>query len=142
MSFQEVIDEINATNAFGNYLGIQIEEVTAGYARVSLEIKPEYTNPYKTIHGGVLYTVADMAGGTAAYSYGQPVVTVDSNFHFLHAGKNVTKLTGIGKEKRNGKSISVMDVDILDQDENVLCSGTFTYAKITKDKVRTDLTQQ
>lgn len=136
MDFQKVIDEINATNAFGNYLGIKIEEVSAGFARVSLEIRPEYTNPYNTMHGGILYTMGDMAGGTAAYSYGQPVVTVDSSFHFLHAGKNVTKLIGIGKELRNGKSISVIEVSIMDQDENLLCYGTFTYAKISSDKVR------
>lgn len=142
MDFQKVIDEINATNVFGNYLGIQIDEVAAGYAKVSVVIRNEHTNPYNTVHGGVLYTVADMAGGTAAYSYGMPVVTVDSNFHFLHAGKNVTKLIGVGKVKRNGKSISVMDVDIMDQNDNLLCSGTFTYAKISSDKVRTDMTKQ
>lgn len=139
MDFQKVIDEINATNAFGNYLGIKIDQVSAGYAKVMVDIQPQFTNPYNTIHGGVLYTVADMAGGTAAYSYGQPVVTVDSNFHFLNAGRNVSRLIGIGKEKRNGKSLCVIDVDIMDQDDNILCSGTFTYAKIAKDKVRTDL---
>ncbi|MDO5154902.1 MAG: PaaI family thioesterase [Eubacteriales bacterium] len=136
MTYQEVMDEINATNAFGNFLGIKIEQVEAGYAKVSLEMKPEYTNPYNTAHGGVLYTMADMAGGTAAYSYGQPVVTVDSNFHFLNAGRNVTKLIGIGKELRNGKQIGVYEVLIMDQDENLLCSGTFTYAKIPANKVR------
>lgn len=139
MDCQKVIDEINATNAFGNYLGITIEEVDAGYARVSLDIRPEYTNPYNTVHGGVLYTVADMAGGTAAYSYGQPVVTVDSTFHFLNAGRNVTKLIGIGQELRNGKSIGVYEVTIQDQDDKVLCVGTFTYAKISSDKVRETL---
>lgn len=138
MDFQKVIDEINTTNAFGDFLGVKIDEVKAGYAKVSLDIRPEYTNPYNTVHGGVLYTMADLAGGTAAYSYGQPVVTVDSSFHFLNAGRNTTKLIGIGKEKRNGKSISVMDVEILDQDEKLLCAGTFTYAKISADKVRTD----
>lgn len=136
MDFQRVIDEINATNAFGNYLGIQIDEVSAGYAKVSLDIRPEYTNPYNTVHGGVLYTMADMAGGTAAYSYGTPVVTVDSNFHFLNAGRNTTKLIGIGKELRNGKSIGVYEVLIMDQNEKLLCSGTFTYAKIPAEKVR------
>lgn len=136
MTYQEVMDEINATNAFGNFLGIKIEQVEAGYAKVSLEMKPEYTNPYNTAHGGVLYTMADMAGGTAAYSYGQPVVTVDSNFHFLNAGRNVKKLIGIGKALRNGKQIGVYEVLIMDQDENLLCSGTFTYAKIPADKVR------
>lgn len=138
MDFQKVIDEINTTNAFGDFLGVKIDQVKAGYAKVSLDIRPEYTNPYNTVHGGVLYTMADLAGGTAAYSYGQPVVTVDSSFHFLNAGRNTTKLIGIGKEKRNGKSISVMDVEILDQDEKLLCAGTFTYAKISADKVRTD----
>jgi len=136
MDFQKVVDEINSTNIFGNYLGIRIDEIDAGYAKVSLDIKNEFTNPYNTVHGGVLYTMGDMAGGTAAYSYGQPVVTVDSNFHFLHAGKNVTKLIGIGKELRNGKSIGVYEVSIHDQNENLLCYGTFTYAKITSDKVR------
>jgi len=139
MDFQKVIDEIHATNAFGNYLGITIDCVKAGYAKVSMEIGPEHTNPYNTVHGGVLYTMADMAGGTAAYSYGQPIVTVDSNFHFLNAGRNVTKLTGIGKELRNGKTLGVYEVEILDQNGLLLCSGTFTYAKIPSEKVREDI---
>lgn len=136
MDFNKVIDEINATNAFGNLLGTKIEEVEAGYARVSLEVKPDYTNPFNTIHGGVLYTMADMAGGTAAYSYGQPVVTVDSSFHFLNAGINVTRLIATGTELRNGKNIGVYEVKVMDQDEKVLCMGTFTYAKINADKVK------
>ena len=135
MDFQSVIDTIDATNAFGNLLGTKIEKVEPGFARVSLLIKPEFTNPYKTIHGGVLYTMADMAGGTAAYTSGAPVVTVDSSFHFLHAGRNVTKLIAEGRVIRDGKSISVFDVSVMDQDEKELCRGTFTYAKIAGDKV-------
>ncbi len=136
MDSNYLIEELKKTNIFGNYLGVQIDEVEEGYAKVSLEIRPEYTNPYNTIHGGVLYTIADIVGGTAAYSYGQPVVTVDSNFHFLNAGKNVEKLIGIGKIIRNGKTISVTEVNILDQEERQLCTGTFTYAKVSRDKVR------
>lgn len=132
MSYENVIETINKTNAFGTLLGIQIDRVEEGFARVSLDIVPDYLNPYKTVHGGVLYTMADMAGGTAAYSHGQAVVTVDSSFHFLHAGRDVTKLIAEGREIRNGKSIAVYEVSVMNQEEKELCRGTFTYAKISE----------
>ena len=47
-------------------LGIQLEEIRAGYARVSMEIKEEMTNFHGITHGGALFALADTAFGLAS----------------------------------------------------------------------------
>ena len=42
-------------------LGIKLEEVSGGYAKVSIELRPDFLNFVGTAHGGIIMTLADSA---------------------------------------------------------------------------------
>ena len=50
---------------FSQHLGIRIESLEKGIARLSLEIKPEFTTSWGSAHGGAILSLLDVtARGT------------------------------------------------------------------------------
>ena len=123
----EKIRDIRNDESFGKRLGIRYTRVAAGEADAELPMREEFLNLHKTVHGGILLTLADVTGGTAACTHGSSVVTVDNSYHFLRAGANVSLLKAHAREIKAGKKIMVYDVSIYDQDDTLLGEGIFTY---------------
>ena len=53
---------------FGKLLGMEMYERGDGYSRGRLTVRPELLNPHGTLHGGVMYSLADNGMGAAVYS--------------------------------------------------------------------------
>ncbi len=53
---------------FDRLLGIEILSQKDGHAILSLQYRDELTNPYGSLHGGVLMSLADSAMAVAVYS--------------------------------------------------------------------------
>ena len=53
---------------FEKYLGMEILEKRADYAKVRLPFRKEFTNPHGTLHGGVIVSLADTAAAVAISS--------------------------------------------------------------------------
>lgn len=70
---------------FGRWLGVQVEEIRPGYARVSLELRPEHHNFHGVVHGGLLFALADCAFAAASNSHNQRAVAISATIHFLRA---------------------------------------------------------
>ena len=99
-----------------------------GYAKCEIEIKPWHLNVLGVIHGGVLFSLADTASGTAAAASGEyRVPTVSGNINYLRAGKNTSKITAEAVEVKNGKTFSVCDSKIYDDKGTLLATTTMTF---------------
>lgn len=78
---------------FNRFLGIRAERIERGTARLELPFRDELIgDPLKrAIHGGVISTVADVAGGAAAWSAVEDpmarVSTVDLRVDYLRPGR-------------------------------------------------------
>jgi acyl-CoA thioesterase len=93
-----------------------------------MKIDERMRNPIGSVHGGVLYTCADVVGGSAAASYGTKITTLDSSMQYLRPGlQECTELIGVGKVIKRGKRVIVSQVEIRSQTGTVLSTGTFTY---------------
>ena len=132
MDCEKIMAYRNRMNAFARMLQIETVEMREGFARAVMPIGDGLRNPQGAVHGGVLYTIADVAGGNAAASRGEQIATVDSDFHFMRAGLYLTSLNAVAKELKYGKRISVYHVEVADQEGTVLGVGTFSYAGLGK----------
>ena len=112
---------------FGNMLGLKHIVVREGYASTELKVKREFINLQNTIHGGILLTLADVTGGTAACSYGNIVATVDNSYHFLRAREDIRMLRAEAKVIRAGRRLIVTEVLVSDEAGTLLGQGIFTY---------------
>ena len=132
MDYEKIIKYRNDNNAFAKLIGLKITKLSEGYAETELEVTPELKNPINSVHGGVLFTVADVTGGGAAASHGRQATTIDGSFHYLRPGLNTTKLIGKAREMKAGKNILVYDISVEDQDGIVLAEGIFSFMALDK----------
>jgi len=132
MEFAKLIDFRNNVPGFTREMQMKVTEVTEEYARVEMPITKEHGNPIGSVHGGVIFALADTAGGVAATSKGSFVTTVTGNINYLNPAINVEKLVATTKEIKVGKNILVYDVTVCDEKENVIAETRMTYYSLHK----------
>lgn len=67
-----------STDAVGRSLGMVVDHVAPGEARVSMSVREDMVNGWSSCHGGLIATLADTAFALACNSHG--TVTVASSF--------------------------------------------------------------
>lgn len=127
MDYEKLKEYRNTQKCYSTHLGIKTLKVDKGYAEGALKVEPMHYNGQSMIHGGVLFTLADTIGGTAAKSAGKEVVTVNANIEYLAPGENVETLYAYAKAMDMGNRISRIRVEIFDQMKTLLAVGNFTY---------------
>lgn len=132
MEYNKLKDFRNNIPGFTKEMQMIVTEVADGYARVEMDISAEHGNPIGSVHGGVIFSLADTAGGVAATSKGSFVTTVTGNINYLNPAIDVKKLIATTKEIKAGKNILVYDVTVRDEKENVIAESRMTYYSLHK----------
>ena len=117
---------------FLDHLGVVPEMAEGGKSRISLELKPEYTNSFQVAHGGLIMTLLDFAMAAAARSsFNHPlgVITIDMTTSFLRT--SVGKIVVEGKVLKAGKTINYCEAVVLSETGEITAksSGTFMLRK-------------
>lgn len=132
MDYEKLKEFRNNAQGLTKELGQQVMEVSAGYAKVEMEIDERHINPIGSVHGGAIFALADSAGGVAAMSHGSFVTTVDGSINYLNPAINVKKLIADTRELKAGKNILVYNVDIRDENGLVIAGARMTYYSLHK----------
>lgn len=119
--------EVLGQNEYMQVLGIEIMELKKGYCKGRMKNSTKLQNPYGTMHGGSLYSLADTVAGTAASSYGHYVTTVSGNMNFLLPAEDTEYLYCETNVVRQGKHLAVYDVELTDDHGTRLENGSFTF---------------
>lgn len=104
---------------FAEYVGIELLEVEKGKAKTRMEINENHLNGIGTVHGGVLFTLADFTFAVAANSYGNVTVAINANISFMKAAKSGYLFAEAREISRNPK-ISTYTIDITDDEGELL----------------------
>lgn len=56
------------SHPFADLLGFKVESRADGKSRMTLDVREDHFNPHGTVHGGVLYALADTGMGAALTS--------------------------------------------------------------------------
>jgi acyl-CoA thioesterase len=93
-------------------LGMALEEVRPGFARVRMAVRPDMINGHGTCHGGIIFALADSAFAFACNS--RDVVTVASScaIEFLAPVSEGDELVAEAQERALQGRNGVYDVDI------------------------------
>jgi len=70
---------------YAELTGIKLLEVSEGRAKAMLEITENHLNSAGTVHGGVIFTLADFAFEVASNSYGTLAVAINAQISFFKA---------------------------------------------------------
>ncbi|ANS43653.1 Acyl-coenzyme A thioesterase PaaI [Serratia inhibens PRI-2C] len=71
---QRCAERMFQQDACAQAMGMQVDEVDAGFARVSMTVGPQMLNGHQTCHGGQLFSLADTAFAYACNSQGLAAV--------------------------------------------------------------------
>lgn len=79
--------------------GIVLEAARAGYAKISLLAAPDMLNGHGSVHGGVIFTLADTAFAYACNSSNELAVASQASIAFLTPGREGEVLTAEAVEQ-------------------------------------------
>lgn len=124
MTFPQQLEFTNCENRFMNHCGIRITKLEPECCEAQLTVADYCKNTGDTVHGGLLYTMADCVVSAFARALGERPVTLSGDFHYL---SNVTQgvLTARAVPIHSGKTIKTFQVTIT-SGETLLSTGTFS----------------
>lgn len=70
---------------FANYIGIELLDVKDGWAKATLKIKEHHLNGLNSVHGGVIFTLADLVFAAASNSRGRVAVAINNTISYVKA---------------------------------------------------------
>ena len=116
---------------FNRLLGIQGESASAGACVLVLPVRPEFVGDFRrpALHGGVVSSLIDAAGGVAAWSTLGPeesVSTVDLTVDFLEPAGLAAPLRAAAQLVRKGNRVCHVRVAVT-QDGKLVAEGRAVY---------------
>jgi acyl-CoA thioesterase len=118
---------------FANYLGITIEDVGEGYAKVSVEVKENLLNFHGSTNGGAIFSLADVAFACASNSHNQTAVGIAMTMYYMQASGIGDRLVAIAREETKPNRLGVYRIEVLnDKEELIALAEGMVYRK--KDK--------
>lgn len=120
---------------FVGHLGIEVEEIGIGTARLSVAVKPDQTNSFGTAHGGLIMSLIDVALCTAARSQFEDsigVITIDLSFSFIGAGKG--KLFVDARVLKPGRNTVFTEGEVTNEDGSLVAKAIGTVRVRMADK--------
>jgi acyl-CoA thioesterase len=111
---------------FARFLGIELLEVSEGYARASLVIQNHMLNFHGIPHGGVVFSLADAAFAAASNSHGQISVALTVDIHYIAVASPGAQLYAEATEEHLGRRTALYRLAVTAEDGTLiaLCHGT------------------
>jgi len=120
------------TNHFPRSLGIELDSIGAGRARLSLEVKQQHLQLAGIMHGGAIATLIDTAVAFAILGASEPdarFTTIEMKVNYLSAVRE-GRVTADAKLIRDGRRIVVAECDLFDSTGKLAAKGLLTYMRL------------
>jgi len=126
-AFEAVVRESFARQTFMLHLGAELGEIAPGLCTVQLKARKELTQQNGFLHGGVVATLADVAGGYAAFTLfeaGADILTVEIKINYL-APASGEALIARGEVIKSGRTLTIVRGEVFAVDAGVetLCAA-------------------
>lgn len=121
MDIETVQTFFNRADAFAHHNGMSITLMDVGFARAEMEIQPHHLNGAQTVHGGVLFTLADFAFAAASNSHGQVTLSISSSLS-IYRGAKTGRLIAEAREVDVTPKLATFDVSVKDDQGRLLAS--------------------
>lgn len=139
MSFSDSTPDVDAeaspadllSSGFNDLIGFEIEQWRTDYVQLGLTIDLQHRNRSGTLHGGVLATLLDVAGGysgcfCAREGHVRKAVTLSLTVNFTGQCR-AGHVRVIGRRIGGGRKVFFIAAEVLDAEENLLATAQGTY---------------
>jgi uncharacterized protein (TIGR00369 family) len=129
-----LIREKFEANHFPRLLGIELDSIGAGRARLSLEVKQQHLQLAGIMHGGAIATLIDTAVAFAILGASEPdarFTTIEMKVNYLSAVRE-GRVIADAKLIRDGRRIVVAECDVIDSTGQLAAKGLLTYMRLNE----------
>jgi acyl-CoA thioesterase len=112
-----MMDNVARQDQFAKHLKAEIIEVTPGYAKVKMAVQEYFLNGVKTVHGGVLFSLADFAFALASNTSGETGVAINVNIQFMKAAFLGDELVAEARLMSRSKRLGSFIGEVVNQDQ-------------------------
>lgn len=97
-------------------MGIAIEQVGPGWARLSMSVRPDMLNGHGVCHGGFIFALADTSFAYACNSGNRVTLASGCSIEFLAPGRPGSLLRAEARQRSAGGRTGVYDIEVSDAD--------------------------
>lgn len=134
MSAQEITSSDNLAELraragrepIADFLKMRLVELSPGYAKVAMKLRPEYINFNGLAFGGIIMAVADQAFAYATNSVISPNVASQFNIHFIASPDTDDELIAECRVTKSGRRVCISEMSVSNQDGKLIARATGT----------------
>ncbi|MCB0340550.1 MAG: hotdog fold thioesterase [Bdellovibrionales bacterium] len=109
---ERCVEQMISRDGFSAWLGVTVENVAPGTARVSMKVRSEMLNGFGVCHGGVTYSLADSALAFAANTHGRVAVSIESSMTYPKKVLEGDVLTAEAYEQSTTARIGIYQITV------------------------------
>ncbi len=114
---EKVVNKMINGDAFSNWLGIKVVNVSKGYCKLTMTIREDMTNGFRIAHGGIAYSLADSALAFAANSDGRQSLSINTSISHTKKVMIGDTLTAETQEIRKDDKNATYQIKITNQNK-------------------------
>ena len=118
------------SSPFAQYMGMTVEELSKGYAKIKMPVKPEFLNFENMLHGGVVNSLLDQAFGCSLNTLDYIYVAVQLNINFMSTAPAGETLYAEGKVVHAGRSLGIAEMTVTDSKGKLIARASGTTMSI------------
>ncbi|MCO0598780.1 hotdog fold thioesterase [Peribacillus butanolivorans] len=123
------IKQVLKDEPFASFLGMKLTKLGPGTAEAELIPDDRMLNSHGTVHGAIIFSLADYVFAAASNSYGKIAVGVTTNVNFISAGKRGETLTANAKEIKKNHKLAWYKIEVLNEMELIATMEAMVYRK-------------
>ena len=113
---KKVVDKMISGDAFSQWLGIEVLEITEGFCKLKMTVRDEMTNGFNIAHGGIAYSLADSCLAFSANANGIQAVSIETSISHTKKVASGDILIATSKEMNKSSKTTLYYITITNQD--------------------------
>lgn len=109
----QAIQDFFQNDRFAQHSGIELLEIAEGRAKAKMPIRDCHRNSVNTVHGGAIFTLADLVFAVASNSHGTVAVAINASIWYVKAATEGT-LYAEAREISQNPKLAVYAIEVTD----------------------------
>ena len=130
---RRIVERMINGDAFSNWLGIELIEISEGSCKLRMTIRDEMTNGFNIAHGGIAYSLADSALAFAANSHGVQSMSIETSISHTKKVEIGDTLTASAKEINKSNKTAIYYITITNQHKEEIAHFKGTVYRTSKE---------
>ena len=130
---QKIINKMFDQDAFSQWLGIEIIDVSEGFCQLKMIVRKEMLNGFQIAHGGIAYSLADSALAFASNSHGRKSLSVETSISHTVSVKEGDSLIAVSNKISLSPKIGIYLISIKNQNEQEVALFKGTVYRTSKE---------